>query len=492
MDMMEKDNILTFTLSNINVSMANALRRVILADIPTVVFRTAPYDKNDAEFIINTSRLNNEIIKQRLSCIPIHLKPLDSLINDYIMEIDVKNDTENLIYVTTADFKVKSKTTDKYLNDTTLQSIFPPDPISRQYIDLCRLRPKLSDSLLGEHLKLNCNFSIGTASENGSFNVVSTCTYANTPDSYQISQAKEEKLSELRTKYDDEDEIKYHITDWLNLDAKRITVPDSFDFKIESVGVLQNMKIVLNAINIIITRLNKIIDIYSNPNTLIADSDATIVNAFDITLESEDYTIGKILEYVLYETYYKDKKTLTFCGFRKPHPHINLSIIRLGFATTVDKGVVAQYIVEAARLSIIYFEKLLPHFGQIHPDELAAVQKTIPKAISIKSKSSASQPSASQPSASQPSVSQPSASQPSASQPSASRPSASQPSASRPSASRPSASRPSTSKRTTSKTSIKLPQEPLSDIDEPEASTSLVPVAIPDSTEEIEVEKVIG
>ena len=50
LDMITLDNILTFTISNINMSYANAIRRVILADIPTVVFRTFPHDKNNAVF----------------------------------------------------------------------------------------------------------------------------------------------------------------------------------------------------------------------------------------------------------------------------------------------------------------------------------------------------------------------------------------------------------------------------------------------------------
>jgi len=385
LDMSEKDNVLKFTISNINVSMANAIRRVIISDIPTVVFRTAPYTENEAIFEINTSRLNNEILKQRLSCIPIYLNALDSLVKDYVAEIDVKNDTDSLIFVTTADFKVKSKTTNKYLNDEALHTIFPPDPISHQFIDICRLRPKLSDNLPGEHLKLTCNFSIGTASENGSFNVISTCSYANTPDPFKISKAKEEKLLELRTKYDDETEITFQITDWMNLDAKRITIPDSFNFKIESVGVFKNVEIVLSAIKIIIIRLKKIIEIYSKPNSLIVNSAVTMTNAFDINLEEEDYTIGKILEYIMYETYYNGNKTLTFCGFRKPHPHIDLSIIRLAFTTTVDKNTVVEYIVNASTLAIKYFENLLPQFGEMHPDELLAVESAIPKTVIIKS-----------------------------------------------------------------------------------------------------------
>lgn len=65
----EQNNILTFTLSGLNVSLNNAVRRTILSDIHTVVFRTSPYEENDAIIISNTSRLHNEGIKQRLSYI---------------------------------------------------------------------------------------------------------------------------------------------------------------------------------------------------------------------------------------------------------------------------------------------------------------------------------------------------------------------------------------------------------------------------------------
>ena len=118
LDISEKDNLLTFTINNINVSYANAIRRVILSEIPTVVFRTFPHEKNDATFHINTSRLNNEILKQRLSCIPIHISDLnldldlDLDLADYLMEVDVNNTSDTIIYVTTADFKIKNTKTD--------------------------------------------------------------------------------------------------------------------------------------------------------------------------------------------------------------------------------------------------------------------------------------------------------------------------------------------------------------------------------------------
>ena len=42
----EANNVLTFTIQNINVSMANGLRRIV-SEIPAVIFRTSPHEKNN-------------------------------------------------------------------------------------------------------------------------------------------------------------------------------------------------------------------------------------------------------------------------------------------------------------------------------------------------------------------------------------------------------------------------------------------------------------
>ena len=55
----EVDNILTFTISNINVSYINAIRRVILANIPVLVFKSEPYEKNNINIISNNNNNNN-------------------------------------------------------------------------------------------------------------------------------------------------------------------------------------------------------------------------------------------------------------------------------------------------------------------------------------------------------------------------------------------------------------------------------------------------
>ena len=132
----EEHDIFKFTLSGVNVSLANALRRIILNDIQTVVFRTETYADNQCTIEINNSRLHNEILKQRLSCIPIFSEDPEELPGKYIMEVDVKNDSDHIMFVTSGDFKIKNKTNGNYLTEKEVRRLFPPDAISGDFIDL--------------------------------------------------------------------------------------------------------------------------------------------------------------------------------------------------------------------------------------------------------------------------------------------------------------------------------------------------------------------
>ena len=191
----ENNDTLTFTLSGVNVSLANAIRRTILSDIPIVVFRTSPIESNKAKITANTSRLNNEILKQRLSCIPIHISDLQMPLQNYIAELNKENLTDTLMYVTTEDFRIKNVQTGEYLSEKNTREIFPPCEQTGYYIDIARLRPKISDEIPGEKLQLTCEFSIGNAKLDSMFNVASTCSYGYTVD------AEGKKLSKSKGNY---------------------------------------------------------------------------------------------------------------------------------------------------------------------------------------------------------------------------------------------------------------------------------------------------
>ena len=335
-DQHELKNVLHFTLSNVNYSMANAIRRTIMADIPCFVFKTTPYSESKCDIIKNTSKFNNEIIKQRLSCIPIHLKDTSLDVTNYTLVLNVKNDTNDMMYVTTENFQIYDEELKKFIDESNVKKIFPADPISNRYIEFLRLKPKISNELEGEEINLKCKFSVSTAKENGMYNVVSTCAYGNTIDIDESDKQWEKKEKELKKDEIDASQIAVEKKNWNILNSQRYNIPNSFDFKIETTGVYSNKELLSKACELLINNL-KSLD-FESKNILISDSKTTIANSFDITFINQDYTLGKVLEYYLFKNYFEneDEKKLTYCGFNKDHPHNNEIVIRLGFIEETD------------------------------------------------------------------------------------------------------------------------------------------------------------
>ena len=357
-----KDDTLGFTLSGVNVSIANGLRRTILSDIPMLVFRTSPYEQNKCNIIANTSRLNNEIIKQRLSCIPIHIKDAqDFPSKNYIMEVNVENTTDTLMFVTTENFTIKDLVSGKLLPETKVREIFPPDDYTGYFIDFLRLRPKISDEIPGEKIHLTCDFDVGTNKEDGMFNAVSTCAYGNTIDvalqDAELAKKKQTWKDEGKTEKD----IEFEAANWLLLDGKRVFKKDSFDFKIQSVGVHTNNEIVDLGCQLLMDNLNKVDTLIEKDELEIKNADNTMSNCFDIILQNEDYTIGKVLEYFLYTKFY-ETKTLTYCGFKKNHPHDTYSIIRVAYAESVEKSTINGHLKECIMDAVQVYGKMKKDF----------------------------------------------------------------------------------------------------------------------------------
>ena len=294
----EENGILSFTLSGLNVSYANSIRRILLSEVPCVVINTFPYDNNDVNIIKNTTRFNNEIIKQRISCIPIHITDLSIPLDDYLVELNEKNDSKATTYVTTEQFKIKNLKQNKYLPKNEVNTIFPPNSLTKHYIDIIRLKPSFDETNEGEEIVLTAKLSINYAKTNGSYNVVSTCFYENTIDTERQSSELEKFIIENTTEEDDESSIERKRNNWYTLDGKRIFVKDSFDFKIKTVGVFPNKELVKIACDIMQEKLSVINDKADKQELIIETNKTTMNNSFDIKLINEDYTLGKVLEYI--------------------------------------------------------------------------------------------------------------------------------------------------------------------------------------------------
>jgi len=364
----DDNDTLSFTLYGVNVSLANAIRRTILSDINQIVFKTTPYEENKSNFIINTTRQNNEVLKQRLSCIPIHIKDYENFpIKNYIVEVNVENITDVPIYVTTKNFIIKDIVSGKPLSETAIREVFPPNDYTGQYIDFVRLRPRVSDEIPGDKIHFTCELSVGNASNDSMFNVVSTCAYGYTVDDIARDALLEKKKQEWKNENRSKEDIEFESQNWKLLDGMRVTKPNSFDFMIQTVGVYSNNEILDMSCQILIDKLDQIDTLIEKDELKINNSVNTMQNSYDIILENEDYTIGKVIEYFLYIKFY-ETKILTFCGFKKEHPHDNFSIIRVAYLDAVEKSSIKGHLKECIELA-------KQVFGRIKKDFLKLLKK---------------------------------------------------------------------------------------------------------------------
>jgi DNA-directed RNA polymerase subunit L len=399
-----KEEQFTFTLESCDVSVANAIRRIILSDINQYVFKTFPHAENRANFTVNTTRLHNELLKQRLGCIPIHhLHTIDGFQNDYknyVVEVDVKNDTDTIRYVTTEDFKVKkAKNIEKsggstddddivyeYLSESAVQKIFPPDAVSGQYIEFARLLPKLSSNATGgEALAFTCTLEISNAKFDGMYNVAHTCAYNCTPDEKEIEKQWKVKEKALREGFESSssssiaEQLAHAKKNWELLDAQRIFVPDSFGFVIETVGVYTNVQLVTKACDIMIKKCEKLLADMEHSSTSstasigvkniieFAHELTTMKHAFCINLIGEDYTLGKVVEYLLFSNYYnKADGIVSFCGFKKPHPHSLDSFIIVAFKEATELSKVQEHVSKVVTECISIFKSLFESFNDLN------------------------------------------------------------------------------------------------------------------------------
>lgn len=358
-------NKLSFTLNGVDTCFANAIRRVILSEIPVVIFKTTPHDDSAANFVSNTSRLNNELVKQRLSCIPIHLDPRELPLERLLLEVDVVNDTDSVMYVTTEHFKVKDIQSGEYFPRSKLDEMFPPfSPSggSKYYIDLVRLRPRISDNMPGEKIKFSCKFGVGIAKEDACFSVASICSYGFTVDEQARDLELAKKAQEWQAAGETRESIAYLANNWRLLDGMRIYKVNSFDFVLQSSCFYTNEMLVTIACNVLINKMQVLIDSIQKDEIVIVQSTTTMSNCYDIILDHEDYTTGKILEYILHQKFFVELKILTYCGFKKLHPHDNQSIIRVAYKDTIDVSGVKINLTSCAEETIILFNKVKAFF----------------------------------------------------------------------------------------------------------------------------------
>jgi DNA-directed RNA polymerase subunit L len=275
------------------ISFVNAIRRTIISDIYVYGI-----DDNSIIFEENTSMLNNEFLKHRLTLVPI-VSNLENI--DYekiIISCNKNNDTENIKNIYVNDFICKNIDTNEIIDNKV---IF-------RYPDILFAKIKNNQQIIFESKLIMNNPEKG-----GSFfSTVSKCVYT-----FKIN---EKKVNDLEINMNELEKKSFN-----NQDIERIYeknkngAPNIYKFVVESIGYYDPLTVVKKGIDSLIDRLQivkntkiKILEDYENNDF------------FYFSFEDENETIGNLLS-----TYIDGNDNVFYCGYVIDHPLKKIFVLKI-------------------------------------------------------------------------------------------------------------------------------------------------------------------
>ncbi len=353
----ESPTAIRFQLAPTHVSYANTLRRTMITEVETVAFRAdiLPNGRtSDVEITRNSTPMSNEMLAHRIGLLPVHVtEPLKWKPDDYTFKLDITNDTGDLRDIVAADIQVlKNRGGDQDPLPVPSVEFFHPDPTTRDTALLAVLKGRVG-AQEPESLTFTAKATLGRGRENARFMpVTARCAYGYSLDddpqrkkeifTHWLQEAKKVSSTELeadsakKAAFEREFET-MEIQRCYKVDERG--EPYSFDFIVESVGVLDSVYIVARAIDIIQEKLLKYasVDTGDLPDTLKVVPTEARGPMFDFTFQGEDHTLGNLLQTWMDQNQI-DNDVITFVGYKVPHPLRDEMVLRVGVADGKDSS----------------------------------------------------------------------------------------------------------------------------------------------------------
>lgn len=435
-----------FTLTPIHVAYANTLRRIIMTGVETVAFRadmTSSGTTTDVLVKHNDTPMTNEMLADRIGLLPIHVTEPTTWKNDeYQFILNVSGEKENTRYVKASDFKVKrigakpsaNQSYDEKENQESnpdsnqllqggapnlfdeseegsfvpTEQFFPPHPITQDTCLIATLQPGAGTSQ--QSIQLIAKATKGTGREHARFCPTSQCSYVYTPDKNpdRIQELFERWLAVTKKAgaVDRSSErFKALEREFKTMEVNRCYLMDdknepySFDFTIESAGVLSVPYIVERACEVGENMCSR----YANLDTMELPSEITIRTAesrvvgYDILFRKQDHTLGNLLQTWM-EQHLIDQPDsgVTYVGYAIPHPLRDEMLLRIGVSDESEKTARAA-IAKAAKGCVELFQQLRSAWRKAIGKNVTAsssqrVIRRQPKSIAAKPSDSSSAP----------------------------------------------------------------------------------------------------
>jgi DNA-directed RNA polymerase subunit L len=363
----ESKTVLRFRMDPTLVGYANTLRRTMITEVETVAFRADINESGATSDVIitaNSTPMSNEMLAHRIGLIPIHVeKPLEWNPEKYSFSLSITNTSTDPLDVVASDITVlQNRGAEEEPLPIPSVQFFHPDPVTHDTALLAVLKGRVGTQE-AESISFTARATLGTGRENAAFMpVTSRCAYGYTLDDSEERKKETFNLWLTKNKKVNPTELDSNPTRKGELEREFKTMeiqrcfkvneqgePYSFDFIVESVGVLDPVYIVSRAIDLLQSKLLRYgsIDSGDLPEGLkVRPADARM-KGFDFIFQHEDHTLGNLLQTWM-EQNLVDSGEITYVGYKVPHPLRDEMLLRVGVDSGLDTSARAA-VAKAAR-----------------------------------------------------------------------------------------------------------------------------------------------
>jgi DNA-directed RNA polymerase subunit L/DNA-directed RNA polymerase alpha subunit len=376
------ENTVKFTLSPTRVTYANTLRRGIQTLVPCLRFRSDISETGtttDVKIFKNTTPMSNEMLADRIGLLPLAMQKGSGWDKDsVIFKLHVKNETDEMRYVTASDFEcLKSVEGEEERERIPNTKFFHPDPVTGDTCLIATLKPFIEGQEPDE-IHLEAYATMGIGKEHARFNPTCQASYGYTRDedpgrikALWLEWLVEQKKVDVKELDKTPEKKEMLEREFRTLSINRCYLidkegePYSYNFTVESTGTESISYIIASSL----INLSLLCERYASldggdlpENVEIKPADARL-KGFDFWFTDEDHTLGNLLQ-----TWLDDNKigkgVVTFAGYKVPHPLRNEIVLRIGVEDAKEKTA-RQAIAQAAKGCADIFREWLLEWTKI-------------------------------------------------------------------------------------------------------------------------------
>ena len=347
-------------------SLVNAIRRVLLTDIPTVGFNLYPNgENNDLTMTVNHSSLHNEMLLHRIALMPLYINPINYMRNHLFMckvkhdsvepfkfvsmndveiyplksgfqerldhyfdeSYDMSSDDERVLKEQLSVVNIENYDLEKPLSQKKKDEIYRPFKFrgNSHYCLITELKSTNTEDTYQE-IQFYGAPSVGFGHQDAKFQGVSQSTYSFKIDENMVNEVLKDKMSREDIPEDEREsyEKKFRLSE-----SERYFYRDnsgeakSYNFAIKSNHHFDSENLFKMSIDILIQKcenlkLEFIQFLKEETSRVSVEKDKEYVYRYEV--EGESHTLGNLIQSHMMRYSVNDDTIINLIGYKKPHP----------------------------------------------------------------------------------------------------------------------------------------------------------------------------